>query len=47
MKYNIVHSSKTPLFIFDYSFGLKKDKNFCPVFVYRKGMHHYIIDLVL
>ena len=34
-------------FIFDHIFGPKKDKIFCPVFVFRRGMPNAICDLVL
>ena len=33
--------------ILDHSFGPKKDKFFCPVFVFRRGMSNAICDLVL
>ena len=36
-----------PEFIYDYIFGAKKDKLFCPVFVFHKGMSNDICDLVL
>ena len=31
----------------DHIFGPKKDKLFCPVFVFRRGMSNAICDLVL
>ena len=34
-------------FILDHIFGPKKDKLFCPVFVFRRGMSNAICDLVL
>ena len=33
--------------ILDLSFGPKKDKLFCPVIVFRRGMSNAICDLVL
>ena len=33
--------------ILDHIFGPKKDKLFCPVFVFRRGMSNAICDLVL
>ena len=33
--------------IFDQIFGPKKDKLFCPVFVFRRAMSSAICDLVL
>ena len=33
--------------ILDHIFGPKKDKFFCPVFVFRRGMSNAICDLVL
>ena len=33
--------------ISDHIFGSKKDKLFCPVFVFRRGMSNAICDLVL
>ena len=51
MKEDDILTFLTLRFIFDHIFGLifglKKDKLFCPVFVFRRGMFSSICDLVL